>query len=296
MSTKIYTGIKLEIDDIWSAEKQIREKLSATFDRKNEELTQQYFNKAYIESVYNTIKEHADTFPSLAEVASKAFMKYSQDKVDPSFRAPLDVKVAIYPPLDGSNTLLGFVSASDGGFYDDLLSLPFIEEYGYWNNADQPDVISDEEWDERRKNWDAIFDRSSSYGIFSTGVCIDLNRTLEIFKLDTRCPDTSLYTRTYSLDTLKDINYGVIRRIVADRIMESSEKPNDPIRMILDIVDHIYAKMKNVENFTDLPIFELPEASDEDVRSGLNLSLPRVDNELLEKWIEDAINATKEKD
>lgn len=33
----------------------------------------------------------------------------------------------------------------------------WIEEYGYWNNTDPPDDITQEDWDQRYSDWDAVF-------------------------------------------------------------------------------------------------------------------------------------------
>lgn len=38
-------------------------------------------------------------------------------------------------------------------------SLKEIEDYSYWNNSDAPDNVSEEEWDEREKTWDKIFEK-----------------------------------------------------------------------------------------------------------------------------------------
>ncbi len=35
-----------------------------------------------------------------------------------------------------------------------LEAMPGYEEYGYWNNTDKPECISNSQWDTRRKNWD----------------------------------------------------------------------------------------------------------------------------------------------
>lgn len=32
----------------------------------------------------------------------------------------------------------------------------YTQEYGYWNNCDKPDEISDEEWEQRRHDWDLV--------------------------------------------------------------------------------------------------------------------------------------------
>lgn len=42
-------------------------------------------------------------------------------------------------------------------YYDAWYSLAEVERYGYWNNTDQPDDVSDEEWEERRAAWDRVF-------------------------------------------------------------------------------------------------------------------------------------------
>lgn len=33
---------------------------------------------------------------------------------------------------------------------------PQVHEYGYWNNSDKPDSISEEEWDKRAQDWDEV--------------------------------------------------------------------------------------------------------------------------------------------
>ncbi|RRY03861.1 hypothetical protein [Brucella anthropi] len=40
-----------------------------------------------------------------------------------------------------------------------LLSQPWIEEFGYWDNTDKPDSISVADWKKRQRIWQGIFDR-----------------------------------------------------------------------------------------------------------------------------------------
>lgn len=42
------------------------------------------------------------------------------------------------------------------GLYDDLLTQPYVEEFGYWNNTDKPARLTDIQWDEREIMWDRI--------------------------------------------------------------------------------------------------------------------------------------------
>jgi hypothetical protein len=39
---------------------------------------------------------------------------------------------------------------------DAFRALPEVEEYGYWNNSDQPDGVTEAQWDERREFWDRV--------------------------------------------------------------------------------------------------------------------------------------------
>lgn len=51
---------------------------------------------------------------------------------------------------------LGIFYADKDSFRSLLFEQPWFQEYGYWNNTDQPDGITDEEWDLREKNWDKM--------------------------------------------------------------------------------------------------------------------------------------------
>jgi len=35
---------------------------------------------------------------------------------------------------------------------------PYVEEYGYWNNTDRPENLTNRQWETRRKNWDCCID------------------------------------------------------------------------------------------------------------------------------------------
>lgn len=38
-----------------------------------------------------------------------------------------------------------------------FFALPFVQEYGYWNNSDKPDSIPQREWGTRKRSWDRAF-------------------------------------------------------------------------------------------------------------------------------------------
>lgn len=62
-----------------------------------------------------------------------------------------ELTLALYPL--GNSTLAHYTNGNRTvhGWFDDL---PFVKEYGYWNNTDRPDEISSREWARRRRAWD----------------------------------------------------------------------------------------------------------------------------------------------
>jgi len=42
---------------------------------------------------------------------------------------------------------------------------PEVKSYGYWNNADPPDDVTNEEWEERKQRWDMALDEFSVPGV-----------------------------------------------------------------------------------------------------------------------------------
>ena len=57
-------------------------------------------------------------------------------------------------PLD--DYFLGIVYTEHDTWYFQWLEQENVEDYAYWNNSDKPDKLTDEEWDERYKNWSKV--------------------------------------------------------------------------------------------------------------------------------------------
>ncbi len=76
----------------------------------------------------------------------------------------LDVSVSVRE-LDGACYLIPHCDRVSlvGGSLDFLAEFTGLEAYGYWNNADKPDDVSDHEWDQRRDVWGRMLDRWSEY-------------------------------------------------------------------------------------------------------------------------------------
>jgi hypothetical protein len=70
-------------------------------------------------------------------------------------RDPTRLELAIgRDPLTGRLGVLLF--AEERLLIEVFRALPEVEEYGYWNNSDQPGGVTDAQWDERREFWDRV--------------------------------------------------------------------------------------------------------------------------------------------
>jgi len=70
-------------------------------------------------------------------------------------RDPTRLELAIgLDPLTGRLGVLLF--AEERLLIEAFRALPEVEEYGYWNNSDQPDGVTDAQWDERREFWTRV--------------------------------------------------------------------------------------------------------------------------------------------
>lgn len=63
-----------------------------------------------------------------------------------SYNADLEVRVF-------SNGQV-FPLTTNTKIYEDLLLIEGMTEYGYWDNVDKPEDISEDEWKNRRKDWE----------------------------------------------------------------------------------------------------------------------------------------------
>ena len=171
MSTKIYNGyrfdkdyslreldnllmqLKKEVQNVANKEysKQILNELLYIYDCKcffGEEIAKKRMNEycdkepseiSWINFLYN-IGFYVDEKCKESKISSKRDFKYD-----------FSCEMHIMPT---SNKLLFTLYAEKDIFKEIVESKPFISEYMYQNQTDKPDCISDEEWDERKKDWE----------------------------------------------------------------------------------------------------------------------------------------------
>lgn len=158
--------------------------------------------------IYEAYEWHG-TMPELMELFKELREKYVKAATDSLCTfytittADSDEKVSIYKEVTDS-IRKGYrdvqnIEASFAVYFLDerVLFQPFglsdlkvkiehekLKDYCYWNNVDEPEGMSEEEWDERAETWDRVFDGS---GIpTNIGLIYELSNRATVFDICSR--------------------------------------------------------------------------------------------------------------
>lgn len=156
MSTKIYTGFVTEETNF--------EVLLNGFKKLAKTFTNEYVDEIS-ELIAETYVSRNDVW--LAESYGKLEIRMQpsiSDVWNEFFKMEKNEHVLVYHPMSvflipHNNKVYGYLLTERDRDFDYMLKeMPFLKEYGYWNNTDQPDEISDEEWEERYNTWREVLD------------------------------------------------------------------------------------------------------------------------------------------
>lgn len=175
MSTKIYRGKRLQDMSVYQLNqfyKTVRKEMLYAAKREYYKFVVRISHEIYIYLMTNQYPGHYDI--NLKEVDEKAadfkanavhLLDYARETAnrivkktseaifiyDSENDADFDVNMVVIPIKDKT---LCMPYASNDNLYELLIKRPEISEYAYWNNVDHPDNISEEEWEQRKNDWD----------------------------------------------------------------------------------------------------------------------------------------------
>jgi hypothetical protein len=146
MSTKIYYAWRVPIDKLNDfidfVRPQVYETAQNIIAKLMPDVTKEHIEKVKLEKPY--LPEAMIRFSSAIELC-KSISKQSG-------RAPgVDVDFALNVWLYENHAYIIPI-----GEYKDFKVPDFAEDFSYWNNTDQPDNITDEQWEEKCKTWEQI--------------------------------------------------------------------------------------------------------------------------------------------
>jgi hypothetical protein len=153
VSTKIYNGYRLAPDtDLWEFTERLRSEGNPRRDALDLEVI-----TAAAESV---AARQATVDGKVTERSREAHLMGGYHAWDEAMRQLAESRLGDPHQLDvtfirdpETNRILALLYA--GSKIEEVFTgQPEVTEYGYWDNTDQPEDVTDEEWEERRVTWD----------------------------------------------------------------------------------------------------------------------------------------------
>lgn len=159
MSTRIYQGFRLKTNDLSEVLRIVNSFRPWVMEQANERI---------------------DTFMANMEKegmeVGKAWRMWKDRRKairDTGHRDPFfdtDFSISLIP---ASEHLLGIVYTEHTAWFNAWVALPEVEEFGYWNNSDGPEEVSEEAWEARGKAWEVLKDGPVSLQSFSIDLVPD---------------------------------------------------------------------------------------------------------------------------
>lgn len=164
MSIKIYNGMKARKNSPFEIATQIRNVLEPVFLKDFKSIYLEYKNAISVNknlawddvNYYFDDKQEIERIEKLI-IDSVLYDKMSElhnDNRNTFSKADIFYDIGIYPNgIDGEHPLI-MVFGEKANYYNNiLLNSNVVEEYGYWDNSDPPESISDSQWAQRKQEW-----------------------------------------------------------------------------------------------------------------------------------------------
>ena len=148
MSTKIYYAFR------WKAD------MPALLKFLNE-LRAAYITEAteLVKLLYPGIQENIEEKSPFPEYDLERYL-FKQINLSHNDLGNIDASVCVYFFEDKIITHLFGIDRPFKSLYKMFVDNPNFQYYGYWNNSDREEEVSEEEWDERARIYDSIFEEN----------------------------------------------------------------------------------------------------------------------------------------
>lgn len=163
MSTKLYDAWRMPVMPMAKFQKWI-DHLRETFkpmadDMLLTEMTRRAVHDYDSRCVFPNAEGHKEERNVLLHAWSDVRCEYRKIKKDSERNPSVDAECEIIFAFKGRYIYM-VVFSEVQKYKDYIANLPGVEHYGYWNNTDRPDNITQREWRRREKIWDDIFKSS----------------------------------------------------------------------------------------------------------------------------------------
>jgi hypothetical protein len=162
MSVKIYRGFKLETDSFQEA-LQIVNAFRPWVEKQAEAVMDKFIENAKAAYKGESTSE-TDIKIECFDLWNNLRQKILKEKGLKAPHIDTEFNVVLIPT---QNIVLGIVYTAHNEWYNAWCEHPGVKEYYYWNNADKPDEISEEEWEKRESDWQVLDYKPTSMQGFS---------------------------------------------------------------------------------------------------------------------------------
>lgn len=148
MSIKIYCGIKVEdMGNFISEVQQYKERVL------HEYMTPERIDVKY-EIMHKFVTERMAEGTGLYETIYEFERVFSRNKVtgELMYEPIADLTIRVY------NNSLAYPHTLNQEILRNIAGFNSVKEYGYWDNVDKLDTVSEEDWEVRRQDWESVID------------------------------------------------------------------------------------------------------------------------------------------
>lgn len=188
MSTKLYDAYKLKapIQDVFKLSKKIRKSFNLALQKKYQAdvlllcleiydwLT--YFKTTTVYCKNINKSENVSLFRLVHELLIHDEAQYRAANKLPTYYAHANL-------YEYNNELFATVRSRDHQFQDVFKKITAAQDFGYWNNTDQPDGISRKNWKNREVIWNRVFG-NSEWDIDNAQNALKVQCEIQIFKYE----------------------------------------------------------------------------------------------------------------
>lgn len=165
MSIKIYDGLIAVDADVFTVATRIREVLEPSFIAKFGEIFRELKElpegSTWSDSPRGMfVGEEKISGHSLDFRLYSKIEEYNRSKIWTFSDADIMYQVTILPNMAGGNPLVMVFGGESREYIKAILAAGVAKEYGYWDNTDSLEDVTDEEWITRKKAWSSIYDKS----------------------------------------------------------------------------------------------------------------------------------------
>ncbi|MBC9705977.1 MAG: hypothetical protein H9W81_13595 [Enterococcus sp.] len=177
MSTKLYDGILISTEDIFEFTAKLHQRAYEVFTEQAKKLAMEE-----ITTIFD--KGGDDTDRPLYFVAEEKW-RAEQAKMSRThtFEDPLRFSLVMGKASTGK--ILGYPYYSQPEYFTALLDMDEVTPYGYWNNTDAEEGVTEEEWKNRCREWDSVLDPiTDTFGALPLYQLPDSRNPFKLFTLE----------------------------------------------------------------------------------------------------------------